>query len=188
MLIAAVFAFASTMLLASSQAAEVATKSLWSAPVRGLRARLEFGEEKVINGTRIPEVYIELYNESYSASPMEFDFNFAWLQFDLRTSDNKPAPRPQSTVEDGFRSGPFHIELPDRGTLRFPVTYYGYGIYPGTGMMLGFQTAHWELPRDKADYFLSATLVVPKRPNPRGQPKFWAGTLQIPFISVPARK
>jgi hypothetical protein len=174
----------------SSQAAEPLAKDDWSETVGGLRARLVFGEGHVFNGTRLPEVYLELHNASDVGNPMEFDFDAGKsIHFDLRGADSKPGPKPALTDADGFVFGPFHITIPHDGTLKFPVTWSGYGIPREGGTALGFQDAFWIIPvSDKSEYFLSAALEVPETPrNPDGAPR-WHGTIKIPPVRVPAKK
>ena len=173
-----------------SQGGEPAANDGWSETVRGLRARLVFGEGRVAFGTRLPEVYLELHNASDVGNPMEFDFSGQKsLQFELRTTDGKPAAKPTIMFVDGFVLGPFHITLPRDGTLRFPVTWSGYSVPPDFGTMLSFETAVWEIPRaDKADYFLSATLEIPQTPRDPKNMEAWHGTIKIPAVKAPTSK
>jgi hypothetical protein len=178
-----IFAFVLT-----GQSAELPTKDGgWSEAVNGLRARLVFGEVHVLNGTRLPEVYLELHNTS---GMMEFDFDAGKsIRFDLRSSDGKPGPKPAGFVVDGIISGPFHITIPYNGTLKFPLTWSGYGIPRDGGTALGFEGAFWVIPAsDKSKYFLSATLEVPQtQPDLKGAYR-WHGTIKIPPVIVPVGK
>ena len=186
-------AFLALLLFATSLAsrgAEPAANDGWSETVRGLRARLVFGEGRVVSGTRLPEVFLELHNISDVGNPMEFDFNGQKsLLFELRTTDGKPAAKPTSMNVSGFVFGPFHITLPMGGTLRFPVTWRGYGIRPDFGTVLSLETAFWEIPRtDQNDYFLSATLEIPKTPRDPKKTEAWHGTIKIPAVKTPTKK
>ncbi len=179
-------------LLALRYTAVAATNEVdsWSPATNGLQARIVFGECRVVTGTRLPEVYLELQNVSDFGNPMEFDFNGQKsLQFALRTADDKPATNTSSLSIDGVIFGPFHITLPRGGTLRFPVTWRGYGIRPDYGTMLCFETAVWEIARDdKTDYFLSATLEIPETPRDPKKAKAWHGTIKMPAVKVPTKK
>ena len=176
--------------LFASRADEPAAKDGWSETVNGLRARLIFGEGTVVSGTRLPEVYIELHNASDVGNPMEFDFSAGKsLRFELRTADGKPAPKPSAMTMDGFVIGPFQITLPRDGTLKFPVTWHGYGITPNFGTMLCFESAFWEIPRtDQTAYFLSAILEVPETPRDPRKAARWHGTLKLPPVKAPTSK
>lgn len=172
------------------RSAEPPAKDDWSVLVNGLRARLTFGEGTVVAGTHLPEVYLELDNASDLATPMEFDFSAGRsLQFELRSADGNPAPKTTSMMEDGFVIGPFQINLPHGGTLKFPVTWRGYGIRPNFGTLLCFENALWEIPRaDRTAYFLSATFKIPETPrDSRGAPR-WHGIIALPAVKVPASK
>lgn len=176
--------------LLTSRAGEPAAKDGWSETINGLRARLVFGEGTVVSGTRIPKVYIELYNASDVANPIEFEFSAGGsLQFALRTLDDKPAPKPSGMVVDGFVLRPFQIMIPRDGTLKFPVTWHGYGIKPNFGTLLCFESAFWEIPNaDQTLYLLSATLEVPETPRePRKTPR-WHGTIKLPPVKAPTSK
>jgi hypothetical protein len=163
----------------------------WSESVNGLRARLVFGEERVLYGTRIPEVCLELQNASDIGNPMEFDFDASkFIRFDLRSSDDKPGPKPAGIADaDGFILEPFHITIPQGGTLKFPITWRGYGIPREGGTALGFEGAFWVIPAsDKSKYFLSATLEVPQTQRDPNRARRWHGTIKIPPVIVLAGK
>lgn len=98
---------------------------------------------------------------------MEFEFDGRKsLNFELRTSDGKPAAQETGAPADGFLFGPFQITLPMGGILRFPLSWHGYGIRPNFGIMLCFQSALWEIPRsNQTTHFLSATLTIPLAPR-----------------------
>ena len=174
----------------SGRADDSLAKNDWSEAVNGLRARLVFGDGKDFNGTRIAEVYLELHNGTDVGDPMEFDFDAdKTLHFDLRSADGKPGPKPAGMEVDGFVFGPFHLTIPRDGTLRFPVTWSGYGIPRGAGTALGFMHGFWIIPADDpSDYFLSATFVVPESIQERSRPRCWHGTIKIPAVKVPIKK
>jgi hypothetical protein len=159
----------------------------WSEAVNGLRARLVFEEVPVFHGTRVPKVYLELHNAS---GTMGFDFDAGKsIRFDLRSSDGKPGPKPAYSVVDGFRSKPFRSTIPYDGTLKFPITWSGYGIPRDGGTALGFEGAFWVIPAsDKSQYFLSATLEVPQTQGDLNGVYRWHGTIKIPPVIVMAGK
>src|SRR6185295_12142817 len=62
-----------------------------SETVKGIQARLVFGEVHSLNGKRRPKAYLELHNVSDSGSPMVFDFRPESLRFEIRSRDGKAA-------------------------------------------------------------------------------------------------
>lgn len=173
----------------SSRAADSPATDGWSETVNGLRARIVFGKGHVSNGTRVPEVYLELYNATDVGNPMEFDFDLRKsLHFDLRTAEGKPAPLPLLGA-DGFIFGTFHITLPRDGTLKFPVTWYGHLIPRDGGTAFGFEGAFWVIPASDAnDYFLSVTLDISEASRDSEKPYCWHGTIKIPSVKAPTKK
>lgn len=121
---------------------------------------------------------------------MEFDFDEEKsLRFELRAADGKPAQKPGAMVVDGFVFGPFRLTLPMGSTLRFPVTWHGYGIRSGLGAALCLHSAFWEISStDRNDYFLSATLNIPQTPREENKTWAWYGTIKIPAAKAPTKK
>jgi len=165
-------------------------KDGWSEPVGGLQARLVLANGRVVNGTRLPEVYLELHNASDVGNPMEFNFDPGKsIHFDLSGAGGKPGPKPAGFDIDGFVFGPFHITLPRDGTLRLPITWGGYGVPRDGGTMLGFEGACWLIPPgDQGGYLLSATIEVPETPRDPERTPRWHGTLKLPAVKAVPEK
>ena len=164
-------------------------KDTWSEAVKGLRARLVFGAEQVVGGTRLPEVFLELHNAGSGAAPLEFTFNPAKaLTFDLQNGGGAPVPKTMDVNVSGMAVGPFQITLPKGGTMRFPVSWGGYGIPPDAGTMLCFEPAVWTIPRDApGSYFLSAKLEIARTQSVPGKADAWSGLLKIPAVKAPTK-
>jgi hypothetical protein len=174
----------------SSRAADSPTKDGWSETVNGLRARLAFEEGHIFNGTHVPEVYLELHNASDVGNPMEFDFDAGkFLHLDLRSSNDKPGPKPDRDIIDGFVFGSFHVTLPRDGTLKFPIIWNGHAIPRNAGTALPFENAFWIIPaNDPNEYSLSAALEVPETPRKPTGLQSWHGIIKIPAVKVPVKK
>jgi hypothetical protein len=161
----------------------------WSPTVNGLRARLSFGLGTMFDGTRLPDVFLELENVSKVGIPVLLMFDPAKsIRFDFRTKDVKAAPIPPSIPIGGRVFDEMALVIPQGGALRFPVTWDGYGVPRDAGTMFGFQGGRvWVMSNtDQTDYFLSAVLEVP--PSVGGGPVKWAGKLEIPAAKAPTKK
>jgi hypothetical protein len=161
----------------------------WSAAVNGLRARITFGEVRTSSGSRLPEVFVELHNTTDILGVLEFDLDVGKaFRYELATADGKPAPRPIDISMDGHVAGPFRVAIPMRGTLKFPVSWSGYGIRPNYGTIFSLQFGLWEIPADDPnDYLLSATLTVARAEDDRLDRR-WHGTIKIPGVKAPTKK
>ena len=178
-------------MFASAQAGENSTEENWSPVVNGLRARLYFAEGFATHGDLFLEVYLELHNTASVITPTEFQFDAAkFLHFELSTSDGKAVPEPAMKYGgNGFSVGPYTLTIPHEGTLRFPVTWSGFGFPENFGMILRFENASWKIAReDQTRYFLLLTLEVPRMHADLGKGAPWSGVIKTPPVQVPAFK
>jgi len=175
--------------LLAIHAEEPPAKDGWSAPVNGLRARITFGEVRTVSGSRLPQVFVELHNTTDVLGVLEFDLDVGKaFRYELATADGKPAPRPIDISMDGHVAGPFRVAIPMHGTLKFPVSWSGYGIRPDFGTIFSLQFGLWEIPADDPnDYFLSATLTVARADDDRLDRR-WHGTIKLPGAKAPTKK
>lgn len=168
------------------------SKDGWSEPVKGLQARITFGQSELFHGTRLARVYLELHNTTDDAGGLAFDFDWrSSLKMEMQTADGKPAPTAAGFFGGMVTAVPTHLSIPFDGTLKFALDYKGYGVSPNSGTFFGFHPGSnipvWLIPNgDPHEYFLTATLAVPY--NKSGNGVLWDGTIKLPMVKVPFDK
>lgn len=181
----------------SSRAADSPGANGWSEAVNGLQARLVFGERHTQAGAQIPEVYLELHNVSDRGNLMELDFCVREsMRFQLRSAGGQAAPKPAGIAIDGalFCHSPQHIELPNDGILKFPVSCHTIVTGAKSATVFQFDSpsseAIWEVPvGDTNVYIVTSTLTIPKTPRNLNSSNWrWDGTINIPALTTVVRR
>ena len=171
---------------------DIKGKDGWSEPVKGLQARVTFGEGELFHGTRIARVYLELHNTTNNVGALAFDFDWRnSIHLEMHTADGKPAPTGPGFFGGMVTGVPTRLAIPFDGTLKFALDYKGYGVNPDSGTFFGFHpvsdTPVWLIPKgDSHEYFLDVTLAIPHDKNGNGV--LWEGTIKLPTVKVPVEK
>jgi hypothetical protein len=166
----------------------------WSEPTNGLRARILFGEDTPLYGSRRGVIYLELQN----LRNVSFDDTLA-VYYDSTNPTNSPV---QSELRDshgkvityngmcvysgGIPSGRW-LMLPHDSTLRLRVTLAGFWIPRNSGIVIpGSGTVYLHvIPRSETnDCYLFATLNIT---SPKNEHRLdaWEGALKLPPVRIP---
>jgi hypothetical protein len=130
---------------------------------------------------------LELQNISGVGNPMEiyFDTMHSQLHFQLTDINNNPIKDSPSPL-DQMTPDSYWINLPHDSTLRFRVSWNGYGIPKDTGLAIGVPEHFWIIPANSTNnYFLSASFDV-SPPNNKDHIHAWKGGLVLPNVKIPA--
>ncbi|MGC4014209.1 MAG: hypothetical protein QM755_06770 [Luteolibacter sp.] len=159
----------------------------WSEAVNGLQARLIVEARKeVLPGTMQPEIYLELHNVSEVNGTIDFDFEPYSFKPGFFDGTRKRAMGSVTTIMSGFANPSFRVALPRDGTMRFPLTWKGYGIGKGMGVMVCLENGLWNFAKDdKSEYYLCGSLVIEKGAPVGGIDRLWHGSLKVPAVKVP---
>ena len=153
----------------------------WSETVNGLRARLSLERDQK---SPFLKVFIEFQNTSDVAGIRKIRFDPKTIE--VRVADAAKTPLAKANGEyDGTSPTWEPLLLPFEGTIRFRISFLGLGYRPETDRTiidLG-PSMSWVIPDDK-DYFISATLTIPKRAGDHPHSD-WSGTLTLPTIKIP---
>ena len=162
----------------------------WSQTVDGVQGRLLVAPGYKINGTMLPQVYLELRNVSDLANPLDIYYgNGAGVELEVIDSQNKKVAPDLSLSFDAMMPKPYGLVLPHDSSLRFLVSGYGYGIPKNAGTMLEIGTAINGvilLPNNRHHaYFLRGTFSA--HPVKKvGSQSEWQGTLILPQVDLSA--
>jgi hypothetical protein len=159
----------------------------WSETIKGLRGRLVFSEDKKIDGTEIAVIYLELQNVSNVGNPMEiyFDTIHSQLHFQLADASNRQKQDSGGALDEMIPDS-YWINLPHDSTLRFRVSWHGYGIPKDAGLAIGVPEHFWVIPANSTNnYFLSASFAA-SPPNDKDHIHAWNRSLVLPSVKIPA--
>jgi hypothetical protein len=154
----------------------------WSAAVNGLKARLVLERGAAVNGTPIIKAYVELYNVSESAKPIEVQLGntrWTWAVTDRDGNDVRHTSLPGNELA----GPPPRLVIPNGATLRLVVSKSASGIpkEKAAHLDLGLERT-WVFERgDRKDYFLRGKMEVAG--NTAESP--WGGTLDLPKVRIP---
>lgn len=162
----------------------------WSQVVDGLQGRLLVKSGGKINGTNIPDIYLELRNVANLMNPVDVYYgNGEGLRMEVTDSRNKKIAPDTSYYFDAVMTPPYGIVLPHDSSLRFLVSVAGYGIPKNIGIFLEIGTRPGidgpiVLPNNAhGGYFLQGTFtaMAVKKSGSQGE---WHGTLNLPKVNL----
>jgi hypothetical protein len=158
----------------------------WSLPISGVQARFSFETGDLFNGTRITRIFLELRNTTGVLNPICMLYDpIRSIKAQLYDAAGKPASVGPSAASI-FSAFPFLICLPYKGTLRFDVTAYGYGVAKDKKALIGLHSRAWVIEKaDPSEYFLGGVFVAERPLRPLNE-KIWTGRIEIPKARVDA--
>jgi hypothetical protein len=156
----------------------------WSKPVNGLRARLQVLSRETSPGW---VVFIEFENISDYPRQIKIPFAPEKLKLHVVSASGKELPNysgPYSGI--GWDWKP--ILLPLSGTIRFRISFPGYGYRPSKSKILlevNWNNA-WDIPQDGQTYYLFGSFDI--QPQSPGDPSDWSGNLELAKAEIPQKK
>lgn len=160
----------------------------WSQTVDGVQGRLLVAPGGIINGTKLPNVYLELRNVSDLANPLNIYYgNGEGVRLEVIDSKDKRILRDNSLSFDAMVPEPYGLVLPHDSSLRFLISGYGYGIPKNGGTMLEIGTATDGvilIPNSSHQtYFLQGTFSAHSVKKVASQGE-WQGILILPKVDI----
>jgi hypothetical protein len=162
-------------------------EATWSAPIKGLRARLIVLPADT-NSSPFCRVMIEMQNVADVAGQMKIRFNPDRLKLSVMNRTGKELP-----IASGGYDGSVPLWeptlLPMEGTIKFRISFPGLGYHPDTDKVvvdLG-PLQSWVIPQDGSTYWLSGSLVIGRQPGDHPYMD-WSGTLDLPKVAIPKAK
>lgn len=149
--------------------------------MKGLKARLALERGRVLNGTPLIDISIELHNVSGSATPIEFPLGGAKWTWAVTDADGKQIPRYRGPGNE-LTGPPPKLLLPNGSILRLPLTKNATGIGRNkrAHLDLGLDNS-WEFQQgDTKAYDLGGSVTIPE--SGKGH---WSGTLDLPKVPIP---
>jgi hypothetical protein len=156
----------------------------WSKPVNGLRARLQVLSRETSPGW---VVFIEFENVSDYYGQIKIPFAPGKLKLHAVSASGKELPD-YSGPYDGIGWDWKPIILPLSGTIRFRISFPGYGYRPSQSKILLDVNCDnaWVIPQDSQTYYLSGSFDI--QPQSPGDPSDWSGKLELAKAEIPQKK
>jgi hypothetical protein len=172
-------------LLLSAFTLHAAQDGPWSKSENGLRGRLSILPSGKVDSP-FCRIFVELENIEDVAEQRTIRFSPDKMTFRVTDKSGNELPKANGPY-DGLSPSWTPLSLPYNGTIKFQISFPGLGYNPKRDKVIvdtgsGFSAA-WVIPQD-GDYFLSATLSIPKKAG--GHPRIdWSGSLTFPKVIIP---
>lgn len=152
----------------------------WSEPVDGVQGRFNFERGGPVNRTPIIKVFLELRNVTGVDVPIEITYDPS-KSIKAKVLDGAGKPLPDAGLACSVMvPQPYYLAVPYKGTLRFEITAYGYGIPFNQKGFVGLHSGAWVFTEDTSEYYLTGTFTIEaKRISTNGK-RIWSGTLELP--------